>query len=243
MAARELNRSAEQLETRHRILREAATLFADKGYAATTTREIAAAVGVQQPSLFHHFGSKQEILDSLLRVSIEVPAATLKALVRQEGSPAERLMAHLFLDARHILSCPYNLLGLHADDVLLGDFGRWRAKLDELHRGIRRLVRSAVQEGEFVAVEPEFAQWTLTGGTLAVIRIHGGAPRPRPDRTAWQASRLLTRMYLARPETLDACQRGASEIVDRIRAEATPEDSPADKPKAKEKVKEKEVAP
>ncbi|MEU7939473.1 TetR/AcrR family transcriptional regulator [Microbispora bryophytorum] len=224
MARNESARAEEQSETRHRILREAANLFAEKGYAATTTREIAAAVGVQQPSLFHHFGSKQEILDNLLRVSIEATACNLKELVRTEGSPAQRLMAHLFLDARHILSCPYNLLGLHADDVLLGDFGRWRAKLDEVHRGIRHLVRSAVEEREFVPVEPEFAQWTLTGGTIAIIRIHGGVARQRPERKAWQASRLLTRMYLTKPEELDACQRGASEIARRVLRQAAPSD-------------------
>lgn len=212
----------DETETRHRILREAAEMFADKGYAATTTREIAAAVQIRQPSLFHHFGSKQEILDSLLRISIEAPAESLKALMRTEGPPAQKLMAHLFLDARHILSCPYNLLGLHADHVLLGDFDRRRAVLNEMHKGMRSLVRKAVELGEFVQVEPEFAQWTLTGGTIAVIRIHDGTARSRPDPEAWQASRLLTRMYLAQPDQLDEYQRGATDMVAAIRRQAAP---------------------
>src|SRR5581483_2006845 len=44
--------------TRERILYEASNLFAREGYHGTTTREIAAAVGVRQPSLFYHFPSK-----------------------------------------------------------------------------------------------------------------------------------------------------------------------------------------
>ncbi|MFD8382255.1 TetR/AcrR family transcriptional regulator [Streptomyces sp. NPDC059679] len=41
--------------TRRRILTEAALLFRRHGYRGTSTRQIAEAVGIKQPSLFHHF--------------------------------------------------------------------------------------------------------------------------------------------------------------------------------------------
>ena len=62
-----------ELGTRERILRDASVMFASKGYKATSTREIARAVNVQQPSLFHHFGSKAGILKVLLAHSLEGP--------------------------------------------------------------------------------------------------------------------------------------------------------------------------
>ena len=43
--------------TPERVLDTAAALFWEKGYAATTTREIAAAVGIQQASLYYHVAS------------------------------------------------------------------------------------------------------------------------------------------------------------------------------------------
>ena len=52
--------SAEVVET------AAARLIRERGYEATTLREIARVVGVEAPSLYHHFPSKQDLLLSLL---------------------------------------------------------------------------------------------------------------------------------------------------------------------------------
>ena len=56
--------------TRERILREASHLFAVRGYYGSSTRDIAAAVGIRQPSLFHHFETKQAIFEELLKYSL-----------------------------------------------------------------------------------------------------------------------------------------------------------------------------
>lgn len=48
--------------TRERILKAAGRLFAEQGYARTTTRAIAAAAGVNEVTLFRHFSSKQNLL-------------------------------------------------------------------------------------------------------------------------------------------------------------------------------------
>jgi AcrR family transcriptional regulator len=49
---------------RTRLLKAAHELFTEKGYRATTTREIAATAGVAEPTLFRHFGSKVEIFEA-----------------------------------------------------------------------------------------------------------------------------------------------------------------------------------
>src|SRR5262249_57938903 len=46
-------------ERREEILAIAAKIFADKGYASTTVREIADAAGILSGSLYHHFDSKE----------------------------------------------------------------------------------------------------------------------------------------------------------------------------------------
>ena len=48
--------------TEERVLREGARLFRKKGFAETTTRELAAAVGVQSASLYYHVKTKEELL-------------------------------------------------------------------------------------------------------------------------------------------------------------------------------------
>ena len=52
--------------TRERIVDEAFTLFAERGYHAVSVRDIAAAVGVKDASLYNHFLSKQAIFDAIV---------------------------------------------------------------------------------------------------------------------------------------------------------------------------------
>jgi AcrR family transcriptional regulator len=52
--------------TRERLLGEALKLFASRGYDAVGVQEVVAAAGVTKPSLYHHFGSKQGLLEALL---------------------------------------------------------------------------------------------------------------------------------------------------------------------------------
>jgi AcrR family transcriptional regulator len=53
-------------ETRAEIRRVALELFTEKGYDATTTRDIAAVLGINQASLYYHFTGKDEIVRSLM---------------------------------------------------------------------------------------------------------------------------------------------------------------------------------
>lgn len=53
------------------IIAAAAAIFKDKGYQAATTRDIAAAVGIQQATLYYYVRSKEELLYLVVREPIE----------------------------------------------------------------------------------------------------------------------------------------------------------------------------
>lgn len=78
---------------RGRLLAEAATLFRDKGYERTTVRDLAAAVGIQSGSLFHHFRTKEEILKAVMVETIRLNTAVMQAAVEQEVSAKAKLRA------------------------------------------------------------------------------------------------------------------------------------------------------
>jgi AcrR family transcriptional regulator len=65
--------------TREKILATACELFATHTYRAATMREIAERLGIAEPSLYHHFASKAEILDSLISAPIDQLAAVVDA--------------------------------------------------------------------------------------------------------------------------------------------------------------------
>ncbi|BEH15410.1 MULTISPECIES: TetR/AcrR family transcriptional regulator [Marinobacter] len=89
---------AEQLvsdpaSARGRLLKEAARLFRDKGYERTTVRDLAAAVGIQSGSLFHHFRTKEEILKAVMVETIRLNTALMQAAADSEESPRGKLRA------------------------------------------------------------------------------------------------------------------------------------------------------
>ena len=53
-------------ERREAILTNAIQLFADKGFRGTTTRELAAAVGVSEPVIYQHFATKSDLYEAIL---------------------------------------------------------------------------------------------------------------------------------------------------------------------------------
>ncbi len=58
-------------DSRSRILDAASALFSEKGYAATSMRDIADAVGIKAASLYNHFKGKQELFDSLIEREVD----------------------------------------------------------------------------------------------------------------------------------------------------------------------------
>ena len=61
-----MNNDLEVISTKQKILECAIDLFAMKGYTETSIREIAAAVGVKEASIYNHFQSKNDILEYIL---------------------------------------------------------------------------------------------------------------------------------------------------------------------------------
>ena len=54
------------MNTKEKIMDEALTLFAQKGYGDVYVGEIAEAVGIKAPSLYKHFKGKKEIFDAII---------------------------------------------------------------------------------------------------------------------------------------------------------------------------------
>jgi len=87
---------APELSRRDELLAIAARLFAERGFKNTTVRDIADAAGILSGSLYHHFDSKESMVDELLdtfqtelwkkydaiEASDRTPKAKLEAVVR-----------------------------------------------------------------------------------------------------------------------------------------------------------------
>ena len=67
-------------ERRSAIVQAALRLFAEKGFRGTTTRELAAAVGVTEPVLYEHFRTKRDLYSAIIEEKANSGLALLQAL-------------------------------------------------------------------------------------------------------------------------------------------------------------------
>jgi len=63
--------SAKGSQRRAQIIATAVEMFAEKGYRASSLRELASRIGITHPGLLYHFGSKEDLLHEVLRVVSE----------------------------------------------------------------------------------------------------------------------------------------------------------------------------
>lgn len=101
---------------RELILAEAASLFARKGVAATTVREIADAVDIQAGSLYHWFESKEEMVDELLTGAMDDLSGWYQEAVDEHAEPLPRL--------RGLVHAAFRVIAAHPDacTVYLRDY-------------------------------------------------------------------------------------------------------------------------
>lgn len=80
-------------------IREAAIgLFAEKGYAATTTREICHRAGVTKPVLYYHFKDKERLYHELLQEACEESRRQLLLASQRKGTAREKLIDMMTAD-------------------------------------------------------------------------------------------------------------------------------------------------
>ena len=76
---------------RDELLELAATMFAERGLRATTVRDIADGAGILSGSLYHHFSSKEEMVDELFAASWTGCSRAIAKSWTREANPLERL--------------------------------------------------------------------------------------------------------------------------------------------------------
>lgn len=80
---------------RGQLVRESARLFREKGYEATSVRDIAAATGLQSGSWVYHFKTKQDILAAVMEEGLQQALERIEAIGREGLAPREQFRALL----------------------------------------------------------------------------------------------------------------------------------------------------
>ena len=79
-----------EVNARERLLENATELFAEKGYAGTSVREIVEKAGVSKPVLYYYFKSKEGLFYAILQWAADVQQRILNEIFETRGTVLER---------------------------------------------------------------------------------------------------------------------------------------------------------
>ncbi len=142
----------------------AAEVFARKGYASATVREIVERAGVTKPVLYYHFGNKEGVYKAILDAALGDFEEQLAAVQRLHGSATLRL--------RRLCGEVYGIFRKHTDAIRMMhavyygppqgapffDFDKALFRLDD---SVLKLIRQGVRTGEFSGHAPSMARAVL----------------------------------------------------------------------------------
>ncbi|ANZ23854.1 transcriptional regulator, TetR family [Rhodococcus aetherivorans] len=190
-------------ERRRQILDRSAQLFATKGIAATTIREIADEVGVYSGALYHYFPSKEAIVTELIREYIEDLSARCREITSRTLPPVERIEALVLL----ALTTSENYRGATTIWQREGEYMRDRlveADLAEIADEVEKAWREAITEGVAGGIfrddiDPEVFYQLIRDAVWQAPRWH----RPSAQRSNADLARDITRIFVDgfRPRT------------------------------------------
>jgi AcrR family transcriptional regulator len=184
--------ATEALRSNDRILKKALELFSEKGYDATSVREICEAAGITKPTLYHFYGSKEGVYRAIVEGALERLRADLALALAGEGSLRDRLvrMAQAYVEAtrrepdlaRFIMALIHNSPGSAPATDLVGFY---RGILDALARE----VEGGVARGEILP-GPTDVRLLVFMGALGEA-MHGHLLVGQPDLTPALAETLV----------------------------------------------------
>ncbi|RMG55763.1 MAG: TetR/AcrR family transcriptional regulator [Bacteroidetes bacterium] len=151
-------------EKQQRILEAALRLFAQEGYAATSTSKVAKAAGVSEGLIFRHFQSKEGLLQAILTQAHEMTRQAFAGVVLA-SDPKETI--------RKILELPYTISEAHYEMWRLVYALKWQTKQYDTssYDPIRLVLQHAFAELGYAdpAAEAELVFMYLDGAATAML--------------------------------------------------------------------------
>ncbi|MEV5514915.1 TetR/AcrR family transcriptional regulator [Streptomyces flaveolus] len=183
-----------------RLLVAAVEAFAERGYHATTTRDIAGRAGMSPAALYIHYKTKEELLHRISRIGHDRALGILRTAAEGEGSAAERLADAVSSFVRWHAGRRTTARVVQYELDALGPDAR--AEIVALRRQCDAEVRGIIEEG---VASGDFEVADVQGTTLAVLSLCIDVARwfnvngPRtPDEVGALYADLVLRMVRAK---------------------------------------------
>ncbi|MBB1159379.1 MULTISPECIES: TetR/AcrR family transcriptional regulator [Amycolatopsis] len=189
-----------QPETARRLMLAGVESFAERGYHATTTRDIAGAAGMSPAALYVHFPSKAALLFAISRNGHEQTLALVEDVIGRVTGPVERmrLLVEDFVAwhaRRHTVArvVQYELNALPEKEYLV--VAQLRRKIEQR---VREVIADGVESGAFTVADVGIAARAVLSLGVDVARWYSERTRQTPAELGKEYGELVLRMLGAK---------------------------------------------
>ncbi|WP_424186124.1 TetR/AcrR family transcriptional regulator [Actinokineospora sp. G85] len=183
-----------------RLMAAAVDAFAERGFHATTTRDIATAAGMSPAALYVHFPSKAAVLFAISRSGHERALAMVTSAAAGPGDPAARMRDLVagfttWHATRHRVArvVQYELHALRPDDFeVVADLRR------RTERTVRDLIAAGAADGVFTVADTPTAARAILSLCVDVARWYAPGAKPGPEELGRRYAELVAAMLGAR---------------------------------------------
>lgn len=157
-------RLIEREQKREAVLRAAVRTFNARGFHAASLDEVATALQVSKPTIYHYLGNKEQVLLECVARGLEMLRAAAEAAMRADGTGLDRLRSFLSRYAE-INMDDFGRCVIRTGDEMLSAEGakRFRLLKREIDGSMRALIEAAIADGSMEPVDVRIAAFTFAG--------------------------------------------------------------------------------
>ncbi|MCT2583356.1 TetR/AcrR family transcriptional regulator [Actinophytocola gossypii] len=184
-----------------RLMAAAVESFAERGYHATTTRDIATAAGMSPAALYVHFPAKSAVLFAISRSGHQRMLTMVERVVAADPDPVATMRSFVEMFVawhanRHVVArvVQHELGALPPDEYeVVADLRRRTEQL------VRDVITRGVEAGAFAVPDVRTAARAVLGLGIDVSRWYQDSARQTPTELGHQYADLVLRMLGHRP--------------------------------------------
>lgn len=157
-------RLASRAAKREALLLAAVRMFNERGFFATSLDEVAAALGVSKPTIYHHLGNKDQVLLECVLIGLRQLREAAAIAAAKPGRGIDRLRDFLVRYAQINMEDFGRCVIRTGDEALSPESAaRFRAVKREIDTALRDLIADGIADGSVAPADPRLLAFTLAG--------------------------------------------------------------------------------
>jgi TetR/AcrR family transcriptional regulator, cholesterol catabolism regulator len=171
------------------VVLDAARVFARQGYDQTSVPQLADELGLAAGSLYHYFGSKEQLLIAICDQLMDPLLDEARAITTGDNDPQQQLRAIVHLWVAHVIERRNHMLVFQQERHVINHGDQWRqvrdrrkeferlveSVLERVHRdGKTRLADARLSLAALLGMVNHTAQWYRPRGRLSAAEIADG---------------------------------------------------------------------